>query len=113
MYIDTPGRTTCVCACDVDGDGVEEIFLHNDNDVYTDNERVPSRLIKRLKITEDYVDLFSLPGNINKAPTYGGRSAACIDVDGDGIYEIIFTTFTEGTNDNGQPSDIFCFINMS
>lgn len=91
------GRTLCACACDVDGDGAEEIFLHNDNDVYTNVERVPSRLIKRLNETGEYVDLFSLPGNTDSAPQYGGNSAACIDINGDGVYSIIYTTFTPGS----------------
>lgn len=75
---------------------MEEIFLHNDNDVYSYKERVPSRLLKRSALTGHYIDIFLLPENLGKAPGYGGTAAACVDVDGDGLYEIIFTTFTKG-----------------
>lgn len=43
------------------------------------------------------MDLFSLPGNTDSAPQYGGNSAACIDIHGDGVYSIIYTTFTPGS----------------
>lgn len=57
---------------------------------------MPSRLLKRSEQTGKYTDMLARPENVENAPSYGGASAACIDVNGDGMYEIVVTSFTTG-----------------
>jgi len=69
----------------------------NDNPVYgTSNATfIPDRLIVSLGLTEAK-DVFTMSLNQGKAPHRGGNAVACLDSDGDGVYEILRATFTEG-----------------
>ncbi|XP_052767860.1 cartilage acidic protein 1-like [Mya arenaria] len=93
---DKQGRTVGVCACDVDGDGLDDVYLMNDNPVYpaSDVIIIPDRLLS-LHGAGGVRDLFSLPGNAEIAPARGGNAVGCIDSDGDGRYEILLATYSK------------------
>ena len=92
------GKAISVCTCDIDGDGTEELYIHNHNDVYPISAGlsiVPDKLLKMMN--GKHVDLFAVSENQQKkAVKYGGHSVACIDRTGSGKYDVIVTTYTEG-----------------
>ncbi|KAL4238339.1 hypothetical protein ACF0H5_003049 [Mactra antiquata] len=93
--MDSAGHAVAVCACDIDGDGWEEIYIHNENPMYpvtTGSSSAPDRLFKN--VNGEYIDLFSIPVNAGITSWYGGTSVACIDRLGLGIYDIIVNTYT-------------------
>lgn len=82
----------------MDGDGLQELYIHNNNDVYQTGNDITVNPDRLFKIKDgQYVDLFSLDEEGRAiAPRYGGHSVACIDRTGDGYYDVIVTTFTKG-----------------
>ncbi|ESO86161.1 hypothetical protein LOTGIDRAFT_129677 [Lottia gigantea] len=89
---DPDGAARGVCACDLNGDGREEIYFVNSNHRYSGIESYTDRLF--IWRDEKYIDLFQDP--INKhIPMYPGTAVACLDRDGDGRYGFFVTTYSE------------------
>ncbi len=72
-----------VAACDIDGDGDEEIYILN-TDTFAGQKRIGDRLFDRSE--GEWTDLFSLHVNQSVLNLTAGRSVACVDRDGDGMY---------------------------
>ncbi len=84
-----------MCACDLDGDGWEEIYFLNTNGAFSGQATYGDKLFK-MKDGE-YVDLFS--DSINRhltATMYAGRSVACVDRNGTGKYAFALATYAYG-----------------
>lgn len=79
-----------VAAADINGDGREEIYILN-----TDTFDGPKRIGDRLFINRGlkWVDLFSLLDNEPTTNLTSGRSVACVDRDGDGIYGFFIANY--------------------
>ena len=92
LLMETEGRTISVCACDLDGDGREEIYIQNTNSPF-DTKPVPDKIYKWLN--NSFVDLFGQIWNKDIAPRYGGHSVSCVDYVGDGKYAFIVTTYVK------------------
>ena len=67
-----------VAACDVDGDGAEELYVLN-TDQYSGTTSTSDRLVKRDASTGSHIELFGLAENANSANFVAGRSCACVD----------------------------------
>ena len=94
--MDSSGQALGVCACDIDGDGTEEIYVLNSNQAYAGFSSYPDKLFKW--VNGNYVDLLSDSINVNvSAKNYAGRSVACIDRHGSGKYGIIVATYALGS----------------
>lgn len=72
-----------VAACDIDGDGAEEIYVLN-TDTFAGTKRLADRLFDR--IDDQWTDLFTLNMNRDALNLTAGRSVACLDRHGSGIY---------------------------
>ena len=72
-----------VAACDVDGDGLEEIYVLN-TDTFAGQKRFADRLFDC--IDGEWTDLFSLRDNQATLNLTAGRSVACVDRSGGGVY---------------------------
>lgn len=93
--MDTPGQAIGVAACDIDGDGKEEIYFLNTNNAYAGRASYGDKLFKYRN--GKYIDLFSDPVNRNlDAKHFAGRSVACIDRKGNGLYSFIVATYSTG-----------------
>ena len=86
-----PGKTVAVCACDVDGDGSEEVFLLNEKSPDTTADVQNSKLLKY--DNGSFVNLLTHPENRDFANVVSGKFASCIDHDGDGAYSIILGSY--------------------
>lgn len=72
-----------VAACDIDGDGFEEIYILN-TDTFMGRKALGDRLFD---LSENrWTDLFGLPHNAGALNMTAGRSVAAIDRLGDGMY---------------------------
>ncbi|GFR95526.1 cartilage acidic protein 1 [Elysia marginata] len=90
---DTQGAAIGVCACDIDGDGLEEIYFLNTNNRYSGPKLVRDRLFKWRN--NRYEDLFSDDINSDVSSMYSGRSVACVDRTGSGKYGILLATYAQ------------------
>jgi hypothetical protein len=79
-----------VAACDLDGDGDEEIYILN-TDSFAGTKRFADRLFDRLD--GRWTDLFSLPINRRVLNLTAGRSVGCIDRAGDGQYGFFIANY--------------------
>lgn len=79
-----------VAACDLDGDGDEEIYVLN-TDTFAGSKRFADRLFDR--VDGRWTDLFSLPINRSVLNLTAGRSVACIDRAGDGQYGFFIANY--------------------
>ncbi|SNR63416.1 CRTAC1 family protein [Halorubrum vacuolatum] len=82
-----------VCAADVDGDGCEEIYVHNCAS-YAGTTAEPDLLLDRLE-SERYrwTDVFTLPVNADRFNFRAGRSVAAIDRLGTGRYGVAVASY--------------------
>lgn len=83
MLADVERQAIGVAAGDIDGDGQEEIYVLN-TDTFAGHKRLPDRLFDR--IGDDWADLFSLHMSQSVLNLTAGRSVACVDRTGDGVY---------------------------
>ena len=83
VFTDREKLTIGVASCDIDGDGFEEIYFLN-TDTYSGVKRYSDRLID-LK-NNKYIDLFEQEINKENLNLTAGRSVACVDRKGDGMY---------------------------
>lgn len=92
--LDPKGRAIGVCACDIDGDGREEIYFLNTNDAYAGKSSYGDKLFKYRY--GQYVNLFDdEPNRRLDAKNYAGRSVACVDRFGSGKYAIAIATYSD------------------
>ena len=80
LFSDAGRKTIGVSACDVDGDGQEEVYFLN-TDSYSGEKLLADRL---LDFGSDPVDLFDQADNWVSLNLTAGRSVACVDREGDG-----------------------------
>lgn len=92
---DQGGQAIGVCACDIDGDGREEIYFLNTNNAYAGRADYGDSLFKWRN--GKYVNLYTDPVNSRMdAKSFAGRSVACIDRLGTGKYSIVIATYSRG-----------------
>lgn len=93
--VDQGGQAIGVCACDIDGDGREEIYFLNTNNAYAGRADYGDSLFKWRN--GKYVNLYTDPVNSRmEAKSFAGRSVACIDRIGTGKYSIVIATYSRG-----------------
>ena len=91
---DSPGQAIGVTACDVDGDGREEIYFLNTNSAYSGKATYPDKLFKWRN--GRYEDIFSQSINRDVSSYSAGRSVACVDRLGTGRYGIYLANYAGG-----------------
>ncbi|MEO1269984.1 MAG: CRTAC1 family protein [Myxococcota bacterium] len=87
---DSGRKAIGVAACDVNGDGREDIYLLN-IDRFGGLGEVSDRLLVWSK--GGWQDLFELPQNAGRTNRFAGRSVACLDRDGDGRYGVFVANY--------------------
>ncbi|CAF92446.1 unnamed protein product, partial [Tetraodon nigroviridis] len=94
---DREGNAIGVSACDVDGDGREEIYFLNTNNAYSGQATYSDKLFKFRN--GRFEDLLSDEVNIGRgvANRMAGRSVACIDRKGTGRYSVYVANYARGT----------------
>ncbi|XP_070181751.1 cartilage acidic protein 1-like isoform X2 [Littorina saxatilis] len=93
---DPGGAAIGVCACDIDGDGREEIYFLNTNGRYSGPKQYKDKLFKWRRGAdgvERYEDLFADGGNDAALSMFAGRSVAAVDRKGTGKYSVILATY--------------------
>ncbi|KAM9363855.1 cartilage acidic protein 1a [Symphorus nematophorus] len=93
---DRAGNAIGVTACDVDGDGREEIYFLNTNDAYSGRATYSDKLFKFRN--GRFEDLLSDELNVRRgvANRMAGRSVACVDRKGKGRYSIYVANYASG-----------------
>ena len=92
-----PKRSTIgVAACDIDGDGFEELYFLN-TDTYSGNKQFSDSL---LDANKGFFDLFKLDKNSKNLNLTAGRSVACVDRNGNGRYGVYVSNY-------GGPSRLY------
>ncbi|XP_060081029.1 cartilage acidic protein 1-like [Ylistrum balloti] len=92
--MDSEGRAVGVAACDIDGDGREEIYILNSNADINWREKHSDKVFKYVE--NRYVDLLS--DSVNawiQEVTYMGHSVTCIDRQGKGRYAFAVMTSSQ------------------
>ena len=88
---DPTGQAIGVAACDIDGDGYEELYVLN-TDQYSGSTTTSDKLFDR-DGPSSYVELFSLPQNANSANYVAGRSCACVDRSNTGKFDVMVANY--------------------
>ncbi|XP_075772470.1 cartilage acidic protein 1 isoform X1 [Pelodiscus sinensis] len=91
---DRQGNAIGVAACDVDGDGREEIYFLNTNNAFSGLATYPDKLFKWR--AGRWEDLLSDEANRAVASRFAGRSVACVDRTGSGRYAIYIANYAHG-----------------
>uniref|UniRef100_A0A667YZZ3 Cartilage acidic protein 1a n=1 Tax=Myripristis murdjan TaxID=586833 RepID=A0A667YZZ3_9TELE len=93
---DTAGNAIGVTACDVDGDGREEIYFLNTNNAYSGRASYSDKLFKFRN--GRFEDLLSDNINVLRgvANRMAGRSVACVDRKGTGRYAVYVANYASG-----------------
>ncbi|KAM9792903.1 cartilage acidic protein 1a [Neosynchiropus ocellatus] len=93
---DVVGNAIGVTACDVDGDGREEIYFLNTNNAYSGKATYTDKLFKFRN--GRFEDLLSDELNVRRgvANRMAGRSVACVDRKGTGRYSIYVANYARG-----------------
>ncbi|XP_037117752.1 cartilage acidic protein 1a [Syngnathus acus] len=93
---DVGGNAIGVTACDVDGDGREEIYFLNTNNAYSGRATYFDKLFKFRN--GRFEDLLSDELNVRRgvASRMAGRSVACVDRKGTGRYSIYVANYASG-----------------
>lgn len=93
---DPAGNAIGVTACDVDGDGREEIYFLNTNNAYSGRATYSDKLFKFRN--GRFEDLLSDELNVRRgvANRMAGRSVACVDRKGTGRYSIYVANYASG-----------------
>ncbi|XP_068585041.1 cartilage acidic protein 1a [Cebidichthys violaceus] len=94
---DQAGNAIGVTACDVDGDGREEIYFLNTNDAYSGRATYSDKLFKFRN--GRFEDLLGDELNVRRgvANRMAGRSVACVDRKGTGRYSIYVANYASGS----------------
>ncbi|XP_029991185.1 cartilage acidic protein 1a isoform X2 [Sphaeramia orbicularis] len=93
---DPAGNAIGVTACDVDGDGREEIYFLNTNNAYSGRATYSDKLFKFRN--GRFEDLLSDELNVRRgvANHMAGRSVACVDRKGTGRYSVYVANYASG-----------------
>ncbi|XP_061737263.1 cartilage acidic protein 1a [Nerophis ophidion] len=93
---DVAGNAIGVTACDVDGDGREEIYFLNTNNAYSGRATYFDKLFKFRN--GRFEDLLSDELNVRRgvANRMAGRSVACVDRKGTGRYSVYVANYASG-----------------
>ncbi|TMS23237.1 Cartilage acidic protein 1 [Larimichthys crocea] len=93
---DQAGNAIGVSACDVDGDGREEIYFLNTNNAYSGRATYSDKLF--IFRNGQFEDLLSDELNVRRGVANGmaGRSVACVDRKGTGRYSIYVANYASG-----------------
>uniref|UniRef100_A0A8D3CJ72 Cartilage acidic protein 1a n=1 Tax=Scophthalmus maximus TaxID=52904 RepID=A0A8D3CJ72_SCOMX len=93
---DRAGNAIGVTACDVDGDGREEIYFLNTNNAYSGQATYSDKLFKFRN--GRFEDLLSDELNVRRgvANRMAGRSVACVDRKGTGRYSVYVANYASG-----------------
>ncbi|KAM7393882.1 hypothetical protein PAMP_020718 [Pampus punctatissimus] len=93
---DQAGNAIGVTACDVDGDGREEIYFLNTNNAYSGRATYSDKLFKFRN--GRFEDLLSDELNVRRGVTnrMAGRSVACADRKGTGRYAVYVANYASG-----------------
>lgn len=94
---DRAGNAIGVTACDVDGDGREEIYFLNTNNAYSGRATYSDKLFKFRN--GRFEDLLSDELNVRRgvANHMAGRSVACVDRKGTGRYSVYVANYASGS----------------
>ncbi|XP_075946561.1 cartilage acidic protein 1a [Anarhichas minor] len=94
---DQAGNAIGVTACDVDGDGREEIYFLNTNNAYSGKATYSDKLFKFRN--GRFEDLLGDELNVRRgvANRMAGRSVACVDRKGTGRYSIYVANYASGS----------------
>ncbi|XP_019630317.1 PREDICTED: cartilage acidic protein 1-like [Branchiostoma belcheri] len=88
---DVTGDAIGVAACDIDGDGWEEIYFLNLNHSYSGGPTTGHRLFRLHQ--GRYMDVFAEGYNRAVDGRFAGRSVACIDRKGNGLYSVYVANY--------------------
>ncbi|KAK6482134.1 cartilage acidic protein 1-like isoform X1 [Huso huso] len=93
---DRQGNAIAVAACDIDGDGREEIYFLNTNNAFSGLATYSDKLFKFRN--GRFEDLLSDDINVRRgvANRMAGRSVACLDRMGTGRYSIYIANYASG-----------------
>ncbi|XP_008933644.1 PREDICTED: cartilage acidic protein 1, partial [Merops nubicus] len=91
---DRQGNAIGVTACDIDGDGREEIYFLNTNNAFSGMATYTDKLFKLRN--GRWEDLLSDEVNRDVASLFAGRSVACVDRMGSGRYSIYIANYASG-----------------
>uniref|UniRef100_A0A672NBV7 Cartilage acidic protein 1-like n=1 Tax=Sinocyclocheilus grahami TaxID=75366 RepID=A0A672NBV7_SINGR len=93
---DLQGNAIGVTACDVDGDGREEIYFLNTNNAFSGRATYADKLFKYRN--GHFEDLLGDDINVRRgvANRMAGRSVACVDRKGTGRYSIYVANYASG-----------------
>ena len=90
IFSDEFRKTIGVAACDVDGDGFEEIYFLN-TDTYSGTKKYSDRLIDLEG--NNFLDMFEIEKNKEDLNLTAGRSVACVDRRGNGKYGLYVSNY--------------------
>uniref|UniRef100_F6SG07 Cartilage acidic protein 1 n=1 Tax=Ornithorhynchus anatinus TaxID=9258 RepID=F6SG07_ORNAN len=93
---DRQGNAIGVTACDIDGDGREEIYFLNTNNAFSGVATYTDKLFKFRN--HRWEDILSDEVNVRRgvASRFAGRSVACVDRTGSGRYSIYIANYANG-----------------
>ncbi|KAM6441750.1 cartilage acidic protein 1 isoform 3-T4 [Liasis olivaceus] len=91
---DRQGNAIGVTACDIDGDGWEEIYFLNTNNAFSGVATYTDKLFKFRN--GHWEDILSDEVNRAVASRFAGRSVACVDRLGSGRYSIYIANYANG-----------------
>ncbi|XP_069756431.1 cartilage acidic protein 1 isoform X2 [Narcine bancroftii] len=93
---DRQGNAIGVAACDIDGDGREEIYILNTNNAFSGVATYADKLFKFRN--GRWEDILSDEINIHRqvANHFAGRSVACVDRKGSGKYSVYVANYASG-----------------
>ncbi|XP_059982318.1 cartilage acidic protein 1 isoform X3 [Lagenorhynchus albirostris] len=93
---DRQGNAIGVTACDIDGDGREEIYFLNTNNAFSGVATYTDKLFKFRN--NRWEDILSDEVNVARgvASLFAGRSVACVDRRGSGRYSIYIANYAYG-----------------
>ncbi|XP_043912841.1 cartilage acidic protein 1 isoform X2 [Protopterus annectens] len=93
---DRQGNAIGVTACDIDGDGLEEIYFLNTNNAFSGLATYADKLFKLRNGRWEDVLSDAVNQNRGVANRFAGRSVACIDRKGTGRYSIYAANYASG-----------------
>merc|ERR550534_3344170 len=88
---DSSRKAIGLAACDIDGDGYEELYVLN-TDQYSGDTTTSDGLFD-MKEDGSFVDLFTEERNLASGNYVAGRSAACVDRFGKGNYGVMVANY--------------------
>ncbi|XP_048406764.2 cartilage acidic protein 1 isoform X2 [Stegostoma tigrinum] len=93
---DRQGNAIGVAACDIDGDGQEEIYFLNTNNAFSGMSTYTDKLFKFRN--GRWEDILSDEINVHRgvANRFAGRSVACVDRKGSGKYSVYVANYASG-----------------